>query len=126
MKIYIFLIITALIVVGFTIWDVSFLSTSSQNVIQELEITNQALQAEDWEAAHASYQDVQDKWEEYNHIWPMLIEHREITDIEISFEKMNVLMEQEDMKQAIRECANLKYLLNHVARNEKINLENIF
>jgi len=126
MKIYIFLIIAALAVVGFTIWDVSFLSASSQDVIRELEFTNQALQEEDWEAAHDSFQLAHDKWEKYNHIWPMLIEHNEITDIEISFAKLNVLMDQKELNQAVLECTNLKYLLNHVARNEKINLQNIF
>jgi len=125
MKIYLYLIITALVVVGFSIWGVFFLSTSSEDVIQELETTNQALEIENWQVAQNSYQQVQEKWDHYNHIWPMLIEHREITDIEVSFEKMNVLMEQKDLELAIRECANLEYLLNHVARNEKINFQNI-
>ena len=57
--------------------------------------------------------------------WAILVEHREIDEIEINMEKLKSYVETKNKDLSMAQLKAIKMLIRHIPQNEKPTLENI-
>ncbi len=121
----ILILISSMLLVGLSGYSSYFLSASAKKLAPPIEQMDKAIDDADWGNVQRLYDELQNGWKQYEKIWPALIDHKEITDIESTFAQLEHMVEQKDKNEAERMLALLKYYIEHVPKAEKVNLQNI-
>lgn len=101
------------------------ITSDCEAVSQPLRQMEQALLSEDWQAAEQLFRDAERQWQHPDKIWPLLIDHEDSHDIEISFVNLRSALALRDADEARRELAALLYHIQHVRKHERISWQNI-
>lgn len=119
------IVILVLSLAVLALFSYSYINTSAAKIAANFPGVAAAIEREDWQEARLLFNASRERWEQVSKIWPMLINHDDMRDVEISFVDMEVLLKQENRERAAREVANLQYYLKHVPNNEQFSLQNI-
>lgn len=103
----------------------NYLYSSSNNMEKKLETIEQNIKSEKWMNAKANADDLEKTWGKISSKWAILIEHREIDDIDMSLSKLKSFIDTKDKDLSLSELKTLKELYSHIPSNEKLTLENI-
>ncbi|AFK85054.1 MULTISPECIES: DUF4363 family protein [Thermoanaerobacterium] len=103
----------------------NYLYSSSNNMEKKLETIEQNIKSEKWMNAKANADDLEKTWGKISSKWAILIEHREIDDIDMSLSKLKSFIDTKDKDLSLSELKTLKELYGHIPSNEKLTLENI-
>lgn len=126
MKYVIPLITTITVLIIFVdIASYNYLYSSSNNMEKKLETIEQNIKSEKWMNAKANADDLEKTWGKVSSKWAILIEHREIDDIDMSLSKLKSFIDTKDKDLSLSELKTLKELYSHIPSNEKLTLENI-
>ena len=101
------------------------IASDCEAVSQPLRQMEQALLAEDWAAAESLFREAERQWQHPDQIWPLLIDHEDSHDIEISFVDLRSALDLRDADEARRELAALLYHIHHVWKHERISWQNV-
>ena len=110
---------------GIAIYGEYTISNDCRNVSQPLLQMEAALIAEDWEKAEQLFAEAQQLWQKPQLIWPLLIDHEDSRDIEISFVDLETALQLRQSNIARQELASLIYHIDHVHRQEQISWQNV-
>ncbi|WP_231969069.1 DUF4363 family protein [Thermoanaerobacterium sp. RBIITD] len=117
-----------IIVVFIVLIDISsykYLDTTSKNIDQKLTYIEKDISNNNWNSAKKHINDLEKIWHETNSKWAILIEHREIDDIDMSLSKLKSFIDTKNKDLSLAELQTLKELYSHIPSNEKLNFENI-
>ena len=69
---------------------------------------------------------IEKAWEKYSEKLAYYIEHDEIEKIDTAFIKVKSFVENDDIPSAVAELETSKFVLEHIEKKYKFNLQNIF
>jgi hypothetical protein len=107
------------------VFSAVYIGKSAAQVADNFPAIAAAIAGEEWSQARALFAASRQRWQQVRKIWPMLINHDDMKDVEISFVALDVLLQQQDRERATQEIANLHYHLSHVPNNESFTWQNI-
>ena len=119
------IIILIILLASLAVFSATYITRSASEVAENFQAIATAIEREDWPQARVLFNESRQRWQQVSKIWPMLINHDDMRDVEISFVDMMVLLQQENRERAAREMANLRYYLDHVPDNESFTWQNI-
>jgi len=124
-KTWLKIILLSALTVGISAYSLHTISSDCHRVSAPLQQLEQALLAADWEQAGSLYAEAERLWQQPQRIWPLLIDHEDSLDIEISFVDLETALQLRDADAARQELAALLYHIDHVYRHERINWQNV-
>ncbi|MEG6570163.1 DUF4363 family protein [Thermoanaerobacterium thermosaccharolyticum] len=126
MKYVVPLIVMIIILIIFVdITSYKYLYTSSNSMEKKLDVIEKNIKNDNWKSAETCVNDLEKTWGKVNSKWAILIEHREIDDIDMSLSKLKSFIDSKNKDLSLAELKTLKELYNHIPSNEKLTLENI-
>ena len=126
MKIYIYLAIAIICVLGLAIFVSIFIPHTAADIGADLPAMAEAIEREDWQAVEHYYNISEAKWQKYRPFWQIFIDHRDMTDLEVAFIHLKAILPEGDKQEIRKEFMGLEYYLNHIPLNEKLSWDNIF
>ncbi|KHO60997.1 protein of unknown function (DUF4363) [Thermoanaerobacter sp. YS13] len=102
-----------------------YLDKTSENLNKMLTAVQQNIEKEHWEEAKKNIEKAEKEWKKIDKKWAILIEHREIDEIEINMEKLKSYVETKNKDLSMAQLKAIKMLIRHIPQNEKPILENI-
>lgn len=103
----------------------NYLDKTSKNLDKILTIVQQNIEKESWTEAKKNIDKAEKEWKNIDKKWAILIEHREIDEIEINMEKLKSYVETKNKDLSMAQLKAIKMLIRHIPQNEKPTLENI-
>ncbi|MCM0646833.1 DUF4363 family protein [Clostridium swellfunianum] len=98
-------------------------SSTLQRVNDELE---QFISDDQWDKAYKSAMEYTHRWEYHSKIIKIFVNHQEIDNVEMELWKLPQYVKEKTKDEALASVHALKFLLSHISKLEKINLQNIF
>ncbi|MGB9780369.1 MAG: DUF4363 family protein [Caldanaerobacter sp.] len=108
------------------IMSIKYLESTSQKIERILAMAEESIKKGDWEKAKLLVEKSESEWKKIDKKWALLVEHREIDEIEINMEKLKSFVESKNKDHSMAQLKTVKMLLKYVPENEKPTLENIF
>lgn len=79
----------------------------------------------EWEKVDNINANFNHQWEKSEKIWPMLIDHLEIDNINIQLSELEASLKNKDKIRALSKLSILKLLVKHIPERESFILQNI-
>ncbi|MBQ3112717.1 MAG: DUF4363 family protein, partial [Firmicutes bacterium] len=96
MKTWLKIILLSALTVGISAYSLHTISSDCHRVSVPLQQLEQALLAADWQQADRLYAEAEQLWQQPQRIWPLLIDHEDSHDIEISFVDLATALQLRD------------------------------
>lgn len=125
MKPLLYTAILTMAIIGTGIFAINMLKNDAEvlyNFVLEMESD---IMAEKWEDAGEKGDKLHTQWEKYKKIWPMLIDHLEIDNINIQLSELESFLMSRDKTQALSKLSILKLLVKHIPEKESFTLQNV-
>ena len=114
-----------LLLLGATLGVYCYLESSAETVCRELEGLALALEGEDWQQAELALGQAEELWQQSRPRWAVLIDHKEMEDIDICFVDINSAIRRQDRDSALKEEAELEFFLRQAPDGERPGWDNI-
>ncbi|MGE5389524.1 MAG: DUF4363 family protein [Deltaproteobacteria bacterium] len=114
-----------LVLIGGGFWINNSLQESTDRLSSQVEQVSDNIGQGDWSAARSGSDQMQRLWEKDARWWPVILDHQEIDNIEFSMARTTEYVRNQDLALAQGQLSELKLMVRHIPRKEKINLENI-
>ncbi len=85
-----------------------------------------SVQTGNWEEAEGHLTKTLKTWEKSKKYWPMLVNHREMDQIDEIINRLKSYLENQDSSMSMAELYNLIFYIKHIPEKESLNLRNIF
>lgn len=125
MKPIIYSFIIVAIIISFGIFTVNMLRNEAENLHIFLLEMEKNIYAEEWEKARNLGNMVKQQWDRYKKIWPMLIDHFEIDNVNIILAELEAYILSNDKTESLSRLAALKILIKHIPERESFIIQNI-
>lgn len=102
-----------------------YLEKSSNKLTLDLDQVEVSIHNEDWRNAQQSLMYFNTQWDTSKHWWSLLLDHREIEQMEISLRRLEKYVETQSIPFSMGEVSELKLLLDHISDTEYPSLRNI-
>jgi len=122
-KIVLVLLITTIFII-FSIYSVNYLEKSAEELITQLVVVEKAIKQKEWHKAQGEWEQFRRNWEKAKFMWSILIDHREIDNIEVSIAHIGSYLSTQNLSEISAEIKGLYLFLKHIPETEKISLEN--
>ena len=80
---------------------------------------------EKWDDAISIMETAQGEWEKYKEVWPTLIDHFEIDNVNTNMAKLKSYILNKDKIELLSNLAALKILIKHIPEKESFLIQNI-
>lgn len=124
-RLYIYLGIAALLLLGVCLGSYFYLVSSANSVLDIIPEIEEAVLEDDWQEAQEEFADAKETWDKHKNIWQCFLLHQEIDDIESAFMKLQGYIEAESTEETLSSLYDLAYSIDHVPDTERISLYNI-
>ena len=124
-RLYIYLAITAILLLGACIGSYCYLKISANSVLDTISQIETDVLADDWQQAGEEYHNARHIWNSHKNFWQCFLIHQEIDDIERSFMQLQGFLETQDTAQSLSSLYELSYSIDHVPDTERISFYNI-
>lgn len=101
-----------------------YLEQSTDTLIKKADEVN--LNIEDIQKSKQLVNELNKEWEKVKQIWPIIILHQELDQIEISLLSVMTAINDENLDDAKIELAKFEFLLKHLSEKEAFKLKNVF
>lgn len=125
MKPLIYSLIIIIIIISFGIFTINMLKSEAENLHAFLIEIESNIYADEWEKAKNTVKTTQKQWDKYKKIWPMLIDHFEIDNVNINFAELQAYILSSDKTESLSRLAALKVLIKHIPERESFIIQNI-
>lgn len=119
------LILSVIMIVAIS-FSINYLNKVSQNLGRLNDDIKQQITDDDWDRAYKTSIQLTDKWKSYSKKIKLFSNHQEIDNIEMELSKLPPYIKEMTKDEALASIHVLKFLLEHIAELEKINIRNIF
>lgn len=120
---YAFLIIVFIIFMG--LYTVDMLGKDAEILHDFILQMENSINKEEWEEVNDINMKFHYQWEKSEKIWPMLIDHLEIDNINIQLSELESYLKNKDKIKALSKLSILKLLVKHIPERESFILQNI-
>lgn len=118
--------VVLLLIISISVLGVFSLDSSCKNLSQSLEEIRQAAIENDSEKASELTQKTIELWEKEEKTISLLIDHREVDEIEETIKSLPVYARQDNMEKLEEKSSIAAERVRHIRDKEKISAENVF
>ncbi len=122
--IYSLVLVIAIIFMG--IFTIKMLSNDAESLHTLLIEIEDNVYSDNWGKAQAIIKDTKKEWDKYKKIWPMLIDHLEIDNVNTKLAELQAYITSNDKTETLSRLAALKVLIKHIPERESFIIQNIF
>jgi hypothetical protein len=126
MKSMMIIIITLGLILGAGYYTISEVSGTSEALLRHCSRIKADILSDDWEKARDGLKGFDDFWGSAKPVWTILIDHKEIDNIDMALARIEQYIETREKGLALGELSSLELLIRHIPDKEKVSLENIF
>ncbi|AVP60894.1 DUF4363 domain-containing protein [Clostridium botulinum] len=110
----------------FTLVNYSFkLNTTCKNFMNQCDELEELVSSESWEKAYGKSLELFNDWQDNHFVISMVINHSEIDNINNELWKLTQYVKCKSEDESLASIHVVKFLLEHIIKMEKINIENI-
>ena len=123
------IIITILtIIIGGDLFINNYLKDTSQSLIGDLKDLKNKINDGSYEIKELTKEakKIDNKWQETERTWAIIVLHSELDQIETSLIKMKTEIKEDNLDIAQEELETSIFLINHISEKEKYCLKNVF
>ena len=120
------IIVLVVLLLGSSLTASRYLETTAQTLGAEIEVVEQSISAQKWEAAQNELGTAQQSLEKNKTWWTVLLDHQVIDSIAMSMNRLDKYIETRDISLSLGEVSELKLQVDNIAETERFNLQNIF
>jgi len=113
------------LLIGAGYWINYSLQEATDQLSSQVKQISMEIKRGDWSAARSGSDRLQISWEQDARWWPIILDHQEIDNIEFSMARTTEYVKNKDLALAQGQLSELKLMVEHIPRKEKVNLENI-
>ncbi len=125
MRLLVGVITIVLFLIGSGFWINDQLLDSSNRLISQIDKVSRQVSEEDWAGAQMQADELEKRWKQEAHWWPVFLEHQEMDNIEFSLARCQKYVTARDDALAMGQLSEIRLMIEHIPRKEQINLENI-
>jgi hypothetical protein len=103
-----------------------FVENITEDLENSLNILEEKIQREQWDAAKTIYKNVNKSWGKATNIFPLILDHAEFHDLEIALSRIGALIQQKNRANILPEIKISLDLLDNIKKQQKLSVENIF
>jgi hypothetical protein len=119
------IIIILVLIFAASFWSLAYLSNSSKEIDQDINVLDQNIRNAKWGEASRSFEVLDNRWGITKGKWTMLLDHMEIDNIDKELAKLKQYIITKDLNEALAELATVKLLFEHIPQKEQFNVENV-
>ena len=121
--IYSIIIVLTIVILGtFTIRMLNKESENFHNLLTDLE---RSIYNNKWEEANNIGKKLEKEWDNYKKVWPMLIDHSEIDNVNMLLAELESYVKSSDKTESLSKIASLKVMIKHIPKKESFIIQNI-
>lgn len=125
MKPLVYSSIIIIVIIAFGAFTINMLKNEADNLHTVLIELEKNIYAEEWEKAKNIGETIEKQWDKYKKIWPMLIDHFEIDNVNINLAELQAYIISNDKTESLSRLAALKVLIKHIPERESFIIQNI-
>lgn len=103
-----------------------YIITTSNNVHNLLVKIENNIHNNNWQNVLLLNKKLNKKWDKAQNIIPILIDHAELHDLEITLARISSLIQQKNKGKIFAELSIAKKLIKNIQDQEKLNFKNVF
>jgi len=103
-----------------------WLSKTAQEISLEVASLEETIKDRKWDEAARLVKDIHKKWSSIEDRWDIIVDHREMDEIDLALTRAIKFIETESFDLALAEVAVIQHMVLHIARKESIRVLNIF
>lgn len=125
MKPLVYSSIIIIVIIAFGAFTVNMLKNEAENLHTVLMELEKNIYAEEWDKAKTIGETIEKQWDKYKKIWPMLIDHFEIDNVNINLAELQAYILSNDKAESLSRLSVLKVLIKHIPERESFIIQNI-
>ncbi|MDD2574244.1 MAG: DUF4363 family protein [Bacillota bacterium] len=126
MRSILIIVITLSLILGAGFYTISEVSGTAEVLLSHCIRIRSDIEGGQWEDARHRLKEFDTFWNDSKPVWTILINHKEIDNIDMALVKINEYLKSGEKGLALGEVASLELLIRHIPEKEKVTLENIF
>ena len=126
MKNLVITLVTLIIMVVTMSFSIKYLNNVSDELVSINDEIQENITDDNWDKAYKNTMELTEKWNNYSKKIKIFINHQEIDSIEIELQKLPQYIKEQTKDESLASIHVLSFLLEHIAKLEKLKLENIF
>lgn len=126
MKLYIVLVVTLLVILSLSYWQMSYLEKTKHELKQTLSNLQNEIDEEKYEKTVMNLTKLKEYWKVIQKGWDVFAEHDDVEQVSCAIESLQVYIVEKEKAQALNECVLLLQRLEHIVFSEKLNISNVF
>lgn len=120
------LLLVTLLLIGLGIYEEHYISTTAEQLIDQLAPAEKAIKRRDWDRAEKTFKELAEGWSKKKDIWAVFLHHDEIDNIDTSVAKVAGYTKTRDKSLALAEIITLRLLISHIPEMESLSPSVIF
>ena len=118
--------ILLIITLTITIYGYTFTINSAEKMLANLNTLENSVETNNWAQAKKKIDELTTQWEEISSIWGLLLDHTEMSKLDISINKIDKLIELENKEETLVELTLTRRFIQQIPENEYPQFNNIF
>lgn len=114
-----------ILIISGGIWLDHELQNSSKVLTAQMDLVSIEIADNNWSMAVTETEKLEKTWKKEAKWWPVFLEHQEMDNIEFAMARFKEYVATNDNPLAMGQLSEIRLMVEHIPRKEKINLENI-
>ena len=114
-----------LLLITAALWNAGALTRLAGQLTQDLSLTEQAVQADDWDKAAQLAGQALDRWDRHGFYLHITLRHGDLQDIQLELSRLQECVELQYADQCAASVSRLAAQLNQLSRSEQLTLRNV-
>lgn len=119
-------IIIIVVIITLDFFTQNYTTKTASDITENLMELKEDIENNDTDSTQKKLKQLDEKWDEKHDKLAYYIEHDEIEKIDTAFSKVKSFVENDDIPSAVAELETSKFVLEHIEKKYKFNLQNIF
>ena len=125
MKLVWAVLLVFVVIVSLGFWTNYSLNASTGQLLQNVDLTAQALRNNQWDVAYGQSMQLETTWEEKTSWWPVVLDHSEIDIVRFDVGRLKEYIAGRNSALALGQVEELRLKLEHIPEKEAITVKNI-
>ncbi len=125
MKQLIYSLIIIILIVSLGIYTIKTVEGEAENLHTLIVELEDNIFKDEWENAKSIAETTQEEWDKYKKVWPMLIDHFEIDNLNTKLAELHAYIISNNKTETLSKIAALKVLVKHIPERESFIIQNI-
>ena len=113
------------LIAGLGIWTNNLLQKSAQHLASHIDSVVTEINDDRWAEALNHTEELEKSWRDQVSLWPIILDHQEIDNIEFSLAKVKEYVANKDKSLSLGQLSELRLMIEHIPAKEAVTLKNI-